>query len=69
MDTMHNFVIQTGLFLETIFIWHLVVQLNNFASMRNCPWVQGRSNKPPGVGSGGSYSMILPHILVSVCKL
>ena len=26
-------------------VWYLVVQLNNFASMSNCPCVQG--NKPP----------------------
>ena len=43
--------------------WYLVVPLNNFASMNNCPWVQGKWNKPSppsrGVGEGGnSYSMI-----------
>ena len=27
--------------------WYLVVPLNNFASMSNCPLVQGKSNKPP----------------------
>ena len=27
-------------------VWYLVVPLNNFASMNNCPWVQGKSNKP-----------------------
>ena len=45
--------------------WYLVVPLNNFASMNNCPWVQGKSNKPPPppevcvcVGGWNSYSMI-----------
>ena len=39
---------------------YLLVPLNNFASMNNCPWVQGKSNKPPPpsevcvcVGGGG----------------
>ena len=27
--------------------WYLVDPLNNFASMNNFPWVQGKSNKPP----------------------
>ena len=27
-------------------VWYLVVPLNNFSSMNNCPWVQGKSNKP-----------------------
>ena len=69
------FVIQTGLFLETISFWHLVGQLNNFASMINFPLVQGRSNKPPGGGSTGrgggwgSYSMILPHFLISLISM
>ena len=27
--------------------WYLVVPLNNFVSMNNCPWVQVKSNKPP----------------------
>ena len=52
--------------------WYLVVPLNNFASMNNCPWVQGKSNKPPPpsrcvcVGErGNSYSMILPLFLLS----
>ena len=69
---------QTGLFLETISLWHLVVPLNNFAFMSSCPWVHGRSNKPLSlprcmcvcvcVGGGGanSYSMILPQFLVSL---
>ena len=51
-----------------------VVQLNSFASMSNCPCVQGKSNKhppPPEVGvcvwggGGNSYSMILPLYLAS----
>ena len=39
--------------------WYLVVPLNNFASMGNCPWMYGKSNKllpPPEVcvcGGGG----------------
>ena len=51
--------------------WYLVVPLNNFTSMNNCPWVQGKSNKPlpsRGVcegGRGNSYSMILPLFLLS----
>ena len=35
--------------------WYLVVPLNNVASMNNCPWVQGKSNKPP------------PEVCVCVC--
>ena len=27
--------------------YYLVVPLSNFASMNNCPWVKGKSNKPP----------------------
>ena len=42
-------------------IWYLPVPLNNFVSMNNCPWVQGKSNKPPPevcvCGRGNSYSM------------
>ena len=48
--------------------WYLVVPLINFASISNCPWVQGKSNKPPPplprcvcVG-GDSYSMILTSV-------
>ena len=26
--------------------WYLLVPLNNFASVSNCPWGQGKSNKP-----------------------
>ena len=50
---------------------YLVDPLNNFAPMGNCPWVQGKSNKPPPevcvcVGGGAnSYSMILPIFFVS----
>ena len=51
-------------------VWYLVVPLNNFASMNNCPWVQGMSNKPLPLprcvwGGEGSYSMILPLFLLS----
>ena len=52
------------IFREYKNFWYLVVQLNNFASMNNCPLVQLKSNKPPppsrGVCVGGrnSYSMI-----------
>ena len=61
-------------------LWYLVVPLNNFASMNNCPWVQGKSNKPPppsrGVcgegGGGGRYSKLLPlfyfHKYSLICK-
>ena len=46
--------------------WYLVVLLNNFASMNNCPWVQGKSNKPPPEvcvcvwGGGGRGLILLP---------
>ena len=30
--------------------WYLVVPLNNFASMSNCPLVQKKSNKPTSRG-------------------
>ena len=51
--------------------WYLVVPFNNFASMNNCPWVQGKSNKPHPLprcvcgGWGNSYSMNLPLFLLS----
>ena len=48
--------------------WYLVVPLNNFASIINCPWVQGKLNKAPllrCVCGGNSYSMILPLFLLS----
>ena len=53
--------------------WYLLVPFNNIASMNNCPWVQGKSHKPPSpllrcvcVGGGGdSNSMILPLFLLS----
>ena len=45
-------------------IWYLVVPMNNFTSMSNCPRVQGKSIKPPPLprcvcvcGGGDSYSM------------
>ena len=77
MDTLQFYVIETGKFSETISLLHLMVQLNNFASMSNCPLVQVKSNKPPpppkvsvwGAGEEGganSYSMILPQFLVSL---
>ena len=61
------------IFGDNKFFLYLVVPLNNFAPMSNCPWVQGKSNKPPPkvcvcVGGGGganSYSMILPIFFVS----
>ena len=77
MDTMQFYVIQTGLFSETISFWHLVVPLNNFASMSNCPLVHGKSDKPTpppevcvracvwGVGAN-RYSMVIPQFLVSL---
>ena len=72
----HEFyVIQTGLFLETISFWHLVVPLNTFASMSKCPWVKGKHNKilptpppppPMCVGDSYRYSMVLPQYLASL---
>ena len=59
------------IFGDNMNVWYLVVPLNNFASMNNCPWVQGKSNKPLPlprcvcVGGGDSYSMILPLFLLS----
>ena len=62
------------IFREFKNFWYLVVQLNNFAPMSNCPWVQGKSYQPPpppevcvwgGGGGANSYSMILPLFLVS----
>ena len=50
-------------------VWYLVIPLNNFAFINNCPWLQGRSNKPlplPRCVCGGdSYSMILSLFLLS----
>ena len=34
------------IFGDNMNVWYLVVPLNNVASMNNCPWVQGKSNKP-----------------------
>ena len=34
------------IFGDNMNVRYLVVPLNNFASMNNCPWVQGKSNKP-----------------------
>ena len=52
-------------------VWHKVVPLNNFvASMRNFPWVQGRTYKYHQVvcdAEENSYSIILPlFFLVSL---
>ena len=48
---------------------YLVVPLNNLASMNNCPWLQGKSNKPLPLPMcvcwGDSYSMILPLFSLS----
>ena len=52
MDMMQFYAIQTCLFLETISYWLLVVPLNNVAPMSNCPWVQGKANKPPPPSRG-----------------
>ena len=60
MGTMHIFVIQTGLVLETISFWHLVGQLKNFASMINFPLMHGRFNKPSGGGSRGGEGVVIP---------
>ena len=65
------------LFRDNKTFWYLVVPLNNFASMSDCPWVQGKSNKLPlprcvcvggggGEGGGNSYSRILPLLQVSL---
>ena len=59
-------------FSETVSFCHLVVPLNNFASMSSWPWVQGKSSKPTPpevcvcVGGGDSYSMVLPQYLDSL---
>ena len=65
MDTIQFYVIQTGLFSETISFWRLVVPLNNFASISNCLWMQGKSKKPPPpiVCLWGGYSF---HDLTSI---
>ena len=65
-DTMHFYVIQTGLFSETMSFWHLVVPLTTFAAISNCPWVQGKSNTPLPMCVGDSNSVILPQFLVSL---
>ena len=33
------------IFRDNMNVWYLVVLLNNFTSMNNCPWVQGKLNK------------------------
>ena len=68
MDTMQFYVIEIGLFSEFRNFWYLVVQLNNFAPMSNCPWVQDKSYKPPPppevcVGGGGQ---IVLHDFTSI---
>ena len=50
------------IFVDNI-IWHLVVPLNNFASMNDCLLVQGKSTMHP---LPNTYSMILPQFLVSL---
>ena len=68
----HTILCNSNRFLsETLSFWHLVVPLNNFASMSDCPWVQGKSNKPQPLpryvcGVGNNYSMILPHVSVKL---
>ena len=34
------------IFRDNMNVCYLVVPLNNFAPMNNCPWLQGKSNKP-----------------------
>ena len=51
------------IFRDNKIFWYLVVSLNNFASMSNCPLVQGKSDKPPSpqevcVGGGGGQIVI-----------
>ena len=57
----------TFIFADNKKFWYLLVPLNNFASMNNCPWVQGKSNKPPPppevcvcVGGGGGGGIVIP---------
>ena len=43
--------------------WYLVVPLNNFASMNNRPWMQGKSNKTlplPRCVCGGEGGIVIP---------
>ena len=52
--------------------WYLVVPLNNFAHMNNCPWVQGKSNKPPspsrGTGPRSAVGNVSGYRCVSDCR-
>ena len=52
------------IFGDNMNFWYLLVPLNNFASMNNCPWVQGKSNKPPppsrGVCVGEGGGIVIP---------
>ena len=52
------------IFGDNIFLGFIVVPLNNFASMSNCPWVQGKSNSlittPPKVCVGGWGQIVVP---------
>ena len=44
----HAFLCNPNRFIsgDNMNVWYLVAPLNNFASMNNCPWLQGKSNKP-----------------------
>ena len=44
METMHFHIAQTNLFLGQLCFAFRGSPINNFAPMRNCPGVQGRSN-------------------------
>ena len=48
METMHFPIVQTGLFLMATFFRIKRFPMNNLAPIRNCPGVQGKSNKMPG---------------------
>ena len=52
------------IFIDNKNFWYLVVPSNNFASMNNCPLVQGKANKPPSPSPGvcvcGGGGIVIP---------
>ena len=48
METMQFHIAQTDIFFWTTCFRIKGVPINNLASIKNCPGVQGRSNKLPG---------------------